>query len=136
MRIESDRMCKTIKQKVKFKAPTKEIYQLLTDSHKFKAFTGKRASISKNVGGPFSVYSGNISGINVDLVPGKRVVQAWRGSNFPAGIFSMASFNLVAARDGGTELTLIHRGVPKELIPTIEKKWRTDFWDKIKNHLA
>lgn len=128
-------MCKTIKQKVKFKGAPKEIYELLTETKKCEAFSQKKADISKDIGGHFSVYSGNIHGINVDLVPGKRIVQAWRGSNFPEGIFSMATFNLVKASDGGTQLTLTHRGVPKELIPSVEKKWRTDFWDKIKRHL-
>ncbi len=125
-------MCKTIKQKVKFKAPPKEIYSLLTDSKKHQAFTGKRAVISKKTGGKFSVYSGQVTGVIVDLVPGKRIVQAWRGHSFPPGIFSMAAFVLNPTSDGGTELTLTHRGVPKELIPGIEAGWRKYYWDKMK----
>ena len=117
-------MCKTIKQKVKFHAPAEAVYRLLTDAKAHRAFSGERATISKKIGGPFSVYSGHCSGIIVDLLPGKRIVQAWRTKKFPPGIFSMAAFTLVPTRGGGTELTLIHRGVPKELIPKIEAGWR------------
>ena len=129
-------MCKTIKQKVKFNSPAKVIYQLLADSKMHSAFSGERAVISKKVGGTFSAYSGYITGINVDLHPGKRIVQAWRGKDFPTGIFSMATFNLTATRDGGTELILTHRGVPKDLIPGIEKGWREFYWDKMKHYIS
>lgn len=129
-------MCKTIKQKVKFKAPPKEIFDLLADGKKHAAFTGEKAVISKKVGGAFSHYSGYIKGINVDLQPGKRLVLAWRGSDFPEGVFSMATFLLNKTADGGTELILIHRGVPKDLIPGIEKGWKEFYWEPMKDYLA
>jgi uncharacterized protein YndB with AHSA1/START domain len=129
-------MCKTIKQKVKFKAPPKTIYQLLADSKLHSKMTGEKALIGKKVGDKFSAYSGYITGVNVDLVPGDRIVQAWRGSDFPEGIFSMVAFNLSPTKDGGTELVLTHRGVPKALIPSIEQGWRDFYWDKIKNYLS
>lgn len=128
-------MCKTIKQKVKFKAPPEVIYDLLADEKKHSAFSGAKAVVSKKVGGPFFVYSGEIKGINVDLLPGKRLVQAWRNKDFPDGIFSMAAFTLRPTGDGGTELTLVHRGVPKELIPKVEQKWRDSYWTKMKSYL-
>lgn len=106
-------MCKTIKQKVKFKAPPEAVYQRL-------------APANQKIGGRFS--AGRASGINVDLKPGKRIVQAWRDRDFPVGIFSMAAFTLSATPDGGTQVVLTHRGVPKEQIPRIEQAWRKS-WD-------
>src|ERR1700712_4241374 len=103
-------MCKTIKQKVKFRAPPLSIYTLIADAKSYQAFTGKRASMDSVIGGRFSCYGGAITGIYVDLLPGKRIVQAWRERGFPEGIFAMASFNLSPTKEGGTELTLIHRG--------------------------
>jgi activator of HSP90 ATPase len=129
-------MCKTIKQKVKFKASSNVIYELLADSKLHSSFSGKRAVISRKVGGAFSASSGYITGINVDLLPGKRIVQAWRAKDFPAGIFSMATFNLTATPDGGTEVVLTHRGVPKDLIPKIETDWRESYWNKMKSYLS
>lgn len=128
-------MCKTIKQTVKFKAPPEVIYDLLTDAKKCSAVTGKKAVIGKTAGSQFSVYGGQASGIIVELVPGKRIVKAWRGHSFPEGIYSMATFNLKPSADGGTQLILVHRGVPKEMIPSIESGWRKDNWDPIKKYL-
>lgn len=127
-------MCKTIKQKVKFKATPQEVYNLLADSKQHTAFSRQKANISPKVGGRFTTGAGRIEGINVDLVPGKRIVQAWRAKNFPGGIFSMATFNLEPTKTG-TELTLIHRGVPKELIPATEENWRENYWERMKAYL-
>lgn len=128
-------MCKTIKQKVNFKAPPKVIYELLANSKKHSILTGEKALISRKIGGRFSVYSGYATGINVDLAPGKRIVQAWRASDFPKGIYSMAAFVFSPTPGGGTELVLTHRGVPKELIKDIEQGWREFYWEKIRSFL-
>ncbi|MBX3022935.1 MAG: SRPBCC domain-containing protein [Bdellovibrionales bacterium] len=127
-------MCKTIKQKVHFKASPQVIYDLLVDSRKHTQLTGKKAEISKKVGGAFR--SGSVTGVNVDLVPGKRIVQAWRDRDFPEGVFSMAAVTLVDSKSGGTDLTLTHRGVPKDLIPRVDMNWRQNYWQKIKERIA
>ena len=128
-------MCKTIKQRVKFKAAPATIYDLLADSEKHSIVTGKKAIISEKIGGPFSASGNDVTGINVDLVPGRRIVQAWRHRRFPEGIYSMAAFTLTPTSDGGTELVLTHRGVPKDLIPETEQTWREQYWSKIKAYI-
>jgi uncharacterized protein YndB with AHSA1/START domain len=130
-----DAMCKTIKQRVKFKADPDTVYGLLADSRKHTALTGRRAVISRKVGGTFSTGDSDVTGINVDLVPGRRIVQAWRHRRFPEGIFSMAALTLTPTADGGTDLVLVHRGVPKELIPETEQAWRDQYWSRIRAYL-
>lgn len=129
-------MCKTIKQRVRFKAPPKAVYELLADSKKRSAVTGRTARVSKKRGGEFSTEAGRVTGVNVELAPGKRIVQAWRRDDFPEGVFSMATFDLAPTEDGGTELVLTHRGVPKDLIDQTEEDWREDYWAKMKAYLA
>ena len=128
-------MCKTIKQRVKFKAAPDAIYDLLADSRKHTEVTGRKAEISRKIGGAFSASGNDVTGVNVDLVPGRRIVQAWRHRKFPEGIFSMAAVTLKGTPDGGTELVLTHRGVPKDLIPETEKNWRDQYWSRIKAYL-
>ena len=128
-------MCKTIKQRVRFKAAPATVYDLLADSEKHTTVTGRKALISAEIGGPFSTCGDDVTGINVDLVPAKRIVQAWRHRKFPEGIFSMAAVTLTPTADGGTELVLTHRGVPKHLIPETEQSWRDQYWSRIKAYL-
>jgi uncharacterized protein YndB with AHSA1/START domain len=120
-------MCKTIKQKVIFKAPPERVYPLLAE------LTGASAKKTGAIGGRFS--AGDASGIIVDLRFPQRIVQAWRSEEFPDGIFSMAALVLKPTPQGGTELTLTHRGVPKQLIPQVETRWRERCWNRIKLRL-
>lgn len=128
-------MCKTIKQRVKFKAAPGAVYDLLADARKHTAVTGRKAVISTKIGGTFSIGEDEVTGVNVDLVPARRIVQAWRHRRFPEGIFSMAAVTLTPTSDGGTELVLTHRGVPKDLIPETEQAWRDQYWSRMKAYL-
>jgi hypothetical protein len=47
----------------------------------------------------------------------------------------MAAVTLTPTADGGTELVLTHRGVPKELIPATEQTWRDQYWSRMKAYL-
>jgi uncharacterized protein YndB with AHSA1/START domain len=125
-------MCKTIKHKVRFKAPPETIYDLLADARKRTEVTGRKAVMSDKVGGKFSTDAGQVTGVNVDLVPGRRLVQAWRRKDFPEGVYSMAAITLDSTSGGGTELVLTHRGVPKHLLDQIEDYWRKVYWTPMK----
>jgi len=128
-------MCKTIKHTVRFNAAPRAVYELLADSRQRTQVTGRKATISRQVGGAFSTDNGRVTGVNVDLVPGKRLVQAWRHHDFPDGIYSMAAITLAPTSRGGTELVLTHRGVPKHLIPETEDYWRQGYWARMKERL-
>ena len=125
-------MCKTIKHKVRFKAPPRTIYDLLADSRRRTEVSGRKAVMSDKVGGKFSTDAGQVTGVNVDLVPGRRLVQAWRRRDFPEGVYSMAAITLAPIAGGGTELVLTHRGVPKHLLDQIEDYWRLVYWTPMK----
>lgn len=113
-------MCKTISQKVRFRAEPSDVYRLLVTA-------------ADRVGRRF--HMGDGTGIVVDLVPSKRVVRAWREGDYPEGVFSMAAFTLRRV-ETGTELTLTHRGVPKDLIPRTEERWRRNYWEPMKQKLG
>ena len=113
-------MCKTISQKVRFRAEPSDVYELLVTD-------------TDQVGRPFSMGEG--TGIVVDMAPSVRVVRAWREEDYPEGVFSMAAFTLKRT-ETGTELTLTHRGVPKALIPRTEERWRRSYWEPMKQKLA
>lgn len=129
-------MCKTIKQKVRLKAEPRVVYRTLAESRRRSALTGRKAAISSRVGGAFSTDDGRVTGVNVDLVPGRRLVQAWRRDDFPEGVYSMAAITLAPTGSGGTELVLTHRGVPKHLIPETENYWRRLYWERMKTLAA
>ena len=95
-----------IHQEVTIDASPGAVYGVLTNSADFAKMTGGRAAdISKDVGGAVSLFGGDIRARNVELVPGKRVVQAWRSQAWPEGVYSIVKFEL-APEGKGTKLSL------------------------------
>ena len=125
---------RTIRQSVTFKASPREVYEVLMDSRKHSKFTGDKAIISRRVGGKFTVGE-YIQGVNLELVPNEKIVQSWRGSDWPEGHFSRAIFSL-RAEGSGTRLTLTQTGVPEENHEEIRQGWHDYYWKPMKDMLA
>src|SRR5689334_13118284 len=77
---------KTIKQS-EFISGVKaeEVYSALLDARNHAAFTGAAATGSGRVGSKFTAWDGYISGKNLELEPGKRIVQEWLTTEWPDG---------------------------------------------------
>ena len=92
--------------------------------------------ISRKIGGKFTAYGPYIEGINVELIKGKRIVQAWRGNDWPKGEYSIATFELSRELGGKTKLVFRQSGVPAKHVKGIEKGWKDYYWDKLKGYFA
>ena len=125
---------KTIRQSVTIKANPHEVYEALMDSRKHSKFTDGKASISRKVGGKFTAYDGYIEGVNLELVPDRKIVQSWRGSDWPEGHYSRATFSLKQV-EGGTRLSFIQTGVPDEQYDSISQGWQDFYWKPMKDML-
>jgi activator of HSP90 ATPase len=129
-------MCRSIRDEVDLNASPKEVYRAYLDSKTHAAFTGASARMSRVIGGRFTAGDGYISGFNLHLEPGKQIVQAWRGSDWPEGVYSFVSLEL-RSRGKGTHLTFEQRGIPDAAPSGVSKaEWRTYYWDPWKEYYA
>ena len=124
-------MSKTIRQSVTFKATPHQVYEALMDAKKHAEFTGATAKISRQVGGKFTIYGGDIQGENLELEPDKKIVQSWRYSDWPEGAFSRATFALEDL-GGKTRLSFTQSGVPDEHYEEIKQGWTDYYWGPMK----
>jgi uncharacterized protein YndB with AHSA1/START domain len=125
---------KAIQYTVLIRATPKAIYDALMNEKKHSQFTGERAKVRAKVGAPFSCYDGYITGITLELEPGKLIVQAWRSQNWPAGIWSIVTFRL-ARKSGGTQLRFTQIGVPANDYARKNNGWRMHYWQPLKQFL-
>lgn len=124
----------TIKQKVKISASLDETYGAFIDAKKHSAFTGSRATCVPKAGGKFTAWGGYISGKNIELVEGKRIVQEWKTTEWPSGYPPSRlelSFKKVA---GGTEISMVHSGIQKEQAADIKEGWTEFYWAPLKEY--
>src|SRR5690348_299209 len=129
-------MSASINQSVTFKASPERVYEILISSEQFsKATGGAPTDINTEEGGRFSCFGGMIVGRHIELVPNKRIVQAWRAANWEEGVYSIVKFEL---KEQGSETVLIfdHSGFPEGQGEHFASGWHTNYWEPIDKLLA
>jgi activator of HSP90 ATPase len=125
---------KSITQKVTIPATPAEVYEAFMDAHKHSAFTGGKATCEAWVGGKISAWDGYITGKNLRLVKGKRVVQEWITTDWIDG-YPPSTLDLTFTKKGsGTELKMVHSDVPATLAASFAQGWKEHYWTHLKNY--
>jgi len=106
-----------------------EIYQAWLDSLAHSEMTGGAAKMSEQLGAEVSAWDGYISGRNLELVPGERIVQSWRTSEFADEHGDSVITILLEEADEGTLLTLEHSNVPDEQRSYEEAGWQENYFE-------
>lgn len=145
---EISRAAEAIHQETLFSVAPKRVYEVLTNGtqfHEVEKLSGamrsgmklgdKPAAISHEAGGAFTIFGGHIIGRHIELVPGRRVVQAWRVADWAPGIYSIAKFELME-HDKGTMLIFDHTGFPAGQAEHLAAGWKANYWEAMQKYLA
>jgi uncharacterized protein YndB with AHSA1/START domain len=126
---------KTIRQSVLIPADPDAVYRALMTAKGHAAFTGASARISPRVGGSFTVWGGYIHGQNLELVPGRKIVQLWRPAEetWPERHESKVTFRLTKV-SGGTRIDFTHSGVPGDHAGHLSKGWHESYWRPLREY--
>jgi activator of HSP90 ATPase len=111
------------------------VYDAYLDSKRHSRFTGQAAKMSRVEGGKFSAGDTYITGYNLELRPARRIVQAWRASEWPEGSYSILRIEL-KAKGRGTRLTVDHLGIPDEFRDGVDQGWYEFYWDPLRKYFG
>jgi activator of HSP90 ATPase len=127
---------RSIHQIVHFPAKPEVVYQILIDPVEHSAFTGAPVDIEPSIPGSFSVFDGYCHGYNIELDPGRKIVQAWHFAEdgWPEDHFSICKFEL-EEEGNGTRLEFEQTGVPEFKAKAIEEGWHEYYWEAILEYL-
>jgi uncharacterized protein YndB with AHSA1/START domain len=129
----------SIQQVVTLHATPDKVYDALMDAHQHAAFTGSPATISQEAGGTFAVFDGYAKGTNIELVPGKRIIQSWRADEeeWPEDQISIVHFELEPEGAGAdTKVTFTQTGLPEPVADSIAQGWFEYYWDAMNSYFA
>jgi activator of HSP90 ATPase len=136
-----------IHQEVNFSADRKRIYAALLDTKQFDEMmrlipsmqTAKLGNspteISRELGGPFTLFRGHIIGRHVEFLPNQRIVQAWRVVDWDPGVYSIVKFEL-NEHGSGTTLVFDHTGFPVGLAKHLADGWKEHYWEPLQKYLT
>ncbi|MGI9336787.1 MAG: SRPBCC domain-containing protein [Gammaproteobacteria bacterium] len=123
-----------IKQTVTFKTSPEKLYEALTSAEEFSKVTGAPAEIAPDEGGAFSCFGGQIVGRHIELVPNKRIVQAWRAGPWAESVYSIVRFD-ISQSGTSTTLNMEHTGFPDGGAEHLEGGWHKMYWEPLKAYL-
>ena len=137
---EISHTAESIHQEVVVKATSKRVYEALTDPKQFTSvmtFSPVKnpppAQIGRAAGESFTLFGGHIVGRHVELVPFRRIVQAWRVEDWDAGVYSIAKFDFT---DQGPQTTIVfdHTGFPKGKADHLAEGWHLNYWKPLEKY--
>jgi uncharacterized protein YndB with AHSA1/START domain len=117
-------------------ATPQAVYDAWLSSRGHSAMTGGTAKMSAKVGGAFTAWAGYISGKNISLVPGERIVQSWRTTEFTTKEGDSKISVTLKAVKGGTKITLKHSNVPDAHTSYENGGWQTHYFEPMKKYFA
>lgn len=113
-------------------AAPQEIYDAWLSSEGHTAMTGGEANVSAEPGAEFNAWDGYISGRNVELNSGKRIVQTWRTAEFAEADGDSTIEVTLEPVEGGTLLTLRHSQAP-DGGEHYEQGWAKSYFEPMKD---
>ncbi|MCB1319283.1 MAG: SRPBCC domain-containing protein [Leptospiraceae bacterium] len=126
-------MYETIEQEIQLSAETDLVFDALTSSRSFSAFSGAPAEIDAVPGGAFKCFGGQIEGRNLEVNDRRQLIQAWRVKDWPAGMYSLVRFQLEPI-DSGTRLRLLQEA-PGEAAEHLKSGWSAMYFEPLKQFL-
>jgi uncharacterized protein YndB with AHSA1/START domain len=117
-------------------ASPEQIYEAWLDSIGHSEMTGGEATMSEEVGAAVTAWDGYISGRNLELIPGERIVQSWRTTEFADNDEDSIITVVLQEAGDGTLLTLEHSNVPDTHKSYEEGGWHANYFEPMVAYFA
>ncbi|MEK7631662.1 MAG: SRPBCC domain-containing protein [Patescibacteria group bacterium] len=119
-----------------FNASPKDVFDALTNSKALAEWSGE-GSVSKKVGGLFTMFDGWVEGKVLTYKPGKELAYTWKTSEWPeAWATSEVRYAFTAVKNT-TKITLIHSNLPNAKEAKDHKTgWVEHVFEPLEKYLA
>ena len=126
----------TIRQTVIMPVDPEKVYEAFMNAKIHSEFTDSKATCNPTVGGKFTAWDGYISGKNLELEKGKKIVQEWKTTEWPKG-YDPSKFELTLKKvKNGTEIIMVHSNVPEEQAAELADGWNESYWIPLKEYFS
>lgn len=93
-------------------ASPETVYNAWLDSEEHARMTGDTARVTAVAGEAFEAWGGYIQGKNLELEPGKRILQSWRTSEFEESDADSLLEVVFTPEGSGTRVMIHHSALP------------------------
>lgn len=118
--------------KTTISATPQQVHDAWLSSNEHSAMTGGVAHVDPKIGGTFDAWDGYITGVTLELDPGRRILQTWRTSEFKESDPDSTIEVLLEPDGDATLLTLTHSNVPDGQTSYEEGGWQQHYFEPMK----
>jgi len=104
------------------KAEPQDVFTALTNPFTIELWSGNKAIMSPEVGFEFSLWDGDITGKNLEVIPDEKLVQEWYFGEEDEQLKSIVSIKLWKKKSN-TSVELNHTNIPDEAYENIVEGW-------------
>ncbi len=121
---------KTYHKYYKIKGTPEEIYNALVKPFAIALWTGAKVQMEEKEGTEFSLFDGDIAGMNLEFVPNKKIVQEWY-----FGEQEERSIVTIDLREDKiyTRIELTHTNIPDEAFEDMKEGWDEYYFGGLKD---
>lgn len=113
-------------------ADTEEVFTALTNPFQIELWSGYPADMKAEPGYVFSLWDGDISGVNLEVVPNRTLVQEW----FFGEQEEQSVVRIELKKNGGrTVVELTHTHIPEDVYEEITEGWKEYYLGSVKSML-
>ena len=125
---------KNIKKHYHIKASAEDIFTALTNPLTIEIWSGATAVMEPVAGTEFSLWDGDITGINLEFEVGKKIVQEWYFENEEGIQSEDKSLVTIKLHNEGssTDVELLHINIPDEAFDNIVEGWDKYYFKPLK----
>jgi activator of HSP90 ATPase len=117
-------------------ATPERVYAAWLDSAAHGAMTGSPAEIDPRTGGNFSAWDGYIRGATLEFDPPRRILQAWRTTEFAEDDPDSLLEVLFAAEGSSTRLILHHTHIPAGQEEGYRQGWEEFYFQPMQEYFS
>jgi activator of HSP90 ATPase len=118
---------KQIKRYYTISADPQEVYNALTNKKILEIWTGEEVVMELKPNTEFSLWDGNITGINLEFEENKKIVQQWFFGEDAEAEASIVTIKIHAHKKG-TSVELLHTNIPDDAFQNISDGWDEDYF--------
>jgi len=120
---------KDLKKYYRIKASPEEVYNALTIPFSIELWTGEKAEMTTVAGEEFTLFSGDISGRNLQFEKNSKIIQEWY-----FGEQKEPSIVTITLREDKryTNIELLHTNIPDEAYDDIRDGWDDSYFGALK----
>ena len=114
-------------------ADPEEVFTALTNPFQIELWSGYPAEMKAEEGFVFSLWEGDICGVNLEVKPNHLLVQEWffGETEHP----SVVRIELRKEGSGNTQVVLEHSNIPEEVYDEIVEGWKKYYLGSLKDML-